>query len=185
MPVFPSGETAVKVFSDLFGVLLEDEEFVARARQEDLSVRLVHTRPDCEIFVAPQGVFADGHPQRPAAITLKMSCDTAHALWMGRLPVPVALHLDHRPAHLGLGHRLRNEQPGFVQGLESRGQFASLDHAIQDDGNHRREWFAPLTQGRDAAKMTEKGGLDRGERLVEHRHRRALSFRPGRDQALA
>ncbi len=91
MPVFPSGEMAVKVFGSLFGVLLEDEDFVARARQEELSVRLVHTKPDCEIYVAPHGVFAGEQPQGPAAITLRMTCDTAHALWMGRLLVPVAI----------------------------------------------------------------------------------------------
>ncbi|MEU9453431.1 hypothetical protein [Streptomyces sp. NPDC048277] len=82
---------AEKVFGGLFTVLLEDEEFVAKARQEGLSVRLVHTKPDCEIFVAPQGVVIGEQPSRTAAITLRMSCDTAHALWMGRLMVPVAI----------------------------------------------------------------------------------------------
>ncbi|MFF4301348.1 hypothetical protein [Streptomyces sp. NPDC001601] len=92
MSVFPSGEMAVKVFSGLFTVLLEDEDFVARARREGLSVRLVHTKPDCEIFVSPQRGVRVGEDQAgPAAITLRMSCDTAHALWMGRLPVPVAI----------------------------------------------------------------------------------------------
>ncbi|MFF4116887.1 hypothetical protein ACFY0P_25930 [Streptomyces sp. NPDC001714] len=92
MSVFPSSEMAVKVFSTLFTVLLEDDDFVARARQEGLSVRLVHTKPDCEIFVSPQGGVRVGDEQTgPAAITLRMSCDTAHALWMGRLLVPVAI----------------------------------------------------------------------------------------------
>ncbi|WP_406444136.1 hypothetical protein OHB00_45650 [Streptomyces sp. NBC_00631] len=91
MSVFPSSEMAVKVFSGLFTVLLEDADFVAKARQDGLSVRLVHTKPDCEIFVSPQGVRVGEEPAGPAAITLKMSCDTAHALWMGRLPVPVAV----------------------------------------------------------------------------------------------
>ncbi|MFE5030794.1 hypothetical protein [Streptomyces sp. NPDC056683] len=92
MSVFPSGEMAVKVFSSLFTVLLEDEDFVARARREGLSVRLVHTKPDCEIFVSPQrGVRVGEDHAGPAAITLRMSCDTAHALWMGRLLVPVAI----------------------------------------------------------------------------------------------
>ncbi|MFG2958882.1 hypothetical protein ACGF5O_34850 [Streptomyces sp. NPDC048291] len=83
---------AVKVFSSLFAVLLEDDDFVARARREGLSVRLVHTKPDCEIFVSPQtGVHVGAEQPGPAAITLRMSCDTAHALWMGRLLVPVAI----------------------------------------------------------------------------------------------
>ncbi|MFF5141757.1 hypothetical protein ACFY6U_18850 [Streptomyces sp. NPDC013157] len=92
MSVFPSSELAVKVFSSLFTVLLEDDDFVARARQEGLSVRLVHTKPDCEILVSPQhGVRVGAEQAGPAAITLRMSCDTAHALWMGRLLVPVAI----------------------------------------------------------------------------------------------
>ncbi|WP_145969005.1 SCP2 sterol-binding domain-containing protein [Streptomyces hyaluromycini] len=91
MSVFPSSEMAVKVFSSLFAVLLEDDDFVARARQEGLSVRLVHTKPDCEIFVAPQGLRIGEEQAGPAAITLRMSCDTAHALWMGQLMVPVAI----------------------------------------------------------------------------------------------
>ncbi|GGZ52103.1 SCP2 sterol-binding domain-containing protein [Streptomyces bluensis] len=92
MSTFSSGEMAAEVFGRLFSVLLEDEEFVARARQEGLSVRLVHTKPDCQVFVSPQGVVVgeEAAPQT-AAITLKMSCDTAHALWMGRLMVPVAI----------------------------------------------------------------------------------------------
>ncbi|MGY5055592.1 hypothetical protein ACWDFR_16120 [Streptomyces sp. 900105755] len=92
MSVFPSGEMAGEVFTSLFTVLLEDEDFVARARREGLSVRLVHTKPDCEIFVSPQRGVRVGEDQAgPAAITLRMSCDTAHALWMGRLLVPVAI----------------------------------------------------------------------------------------------
>ncbi|MEU7059276.1 SCP2 sterol-binding domain-containing protein [Streptomyces sp. NPDC046197] len=91
MATFSSGETAAEVFGRLFTVLLEDEEFVARARREELTVRLVHTRPDCQIFVSPQGVVIGEEAPQSAAITLKMSCDTAHELWMGRLMVPVAI----------------------------------------------------------------------------------------------
>ncbi|MER7841556.1 hypothetical protein ABTY98_38145 [Streptomyces sp. NPDC096040] len=82
---------AADVFGSLFTVLLEDEDFVARAGQEGLSVRLVHTKPDCEIFVAPHGVFVGEEASRTATITLRMSCDTAHALWLGQLMVPVAI----------------------------------------------------------------------------------------------
>ncbi|MFJ9562206.1 SCP2 sterol-binding domain-containing protein [Streptomyces fuscichromogenes] len=82
---------AVKVFSRLFTVLLEDDDFAAKARQEGLSVRLLHTKPDCELLVTPQGVRAGAEQAGPAAITLRMSCDTAHALWMGQLMVPVAI----------------------------------------------------------------------------------------------
>ncbi|MFJ9584418.1 hypothetical protein [Streptomyces acidicola] len=91
MSTFSSSEMAAEVFGRLFSVMLEDEEFVVRARQEGLSVRLVHTKPDCQVFVSPQGVVVGEEAPQTAAITLKMSCDTAHALWMGRLMVPVAI----------------------------------------------------------------------------------------------
>ncbi|MGW3951272.1 hypothetical protein ACWEKM_10090 [Streptomyces sp. NPDC004752] len=91
MSTFSSGELAAEVFGQLFTVLLKDEEFVTRARREQLTVRLVHTKPDCRLYVSPDEVIVgEGGPQT-AAITLKMSCDTAHALWMGRLMVPVAI----------------------------------------------------------------------------------------------
>ncbi|QEU75051.1 hypothetical protein CP967_26420 [Streptomyces nitrosporeus] len=82
---------AYDVFGKLFTVLLADEQFVEKARRESLSVQLVHSKPDCRIFVSPEGlVLGDETPFKPA-ITLRMSCDTAHALWMGRLLVPAAV----------------------------------------------------------------------------------------------
>ncbi|MFJ8977421.1 hypothetical protein [Streptomyces sp. NPDC102282] len=91
MTVFTSSDMAYDVFGRLFGVLLEDEQFVEKARREGLSVQLVHTRPDCRIFVSSEGVLLGDEPPHKAAITLKMSCDTAHALWLGRLLVPAAI----------------------------------------------------------------------------------------------
>lgn len=91
MTVFSSGDMAADVFGRLFTVLLEDEHFVEKARKESLSVQLVHTKPDCRIFVSPEGVVLGDAVPYKAAITLKMSCDTAHALWMGRLLVPAAI----------------------------------------------------------------------------------------------
>lgn len=91
MSVFPSEEKAYDVFGRLFTGLLEDEQFMEKARRESLSVHLVHRQPDCRIFVSPQGVVLGGEAPFKAAITLKMSCDTAHALWLGRLLVPAAI----------------------------------------------------------------------------------------------
>ncbi|MER7727200.1 hypothetical protein [Streptomyces sp. NPDC096323] len=91
MSVFPSEEKAYDVFGQLFTRLLEDEQFMEKARRESLSVHLVHRKPDCRIFVSPQGVVLGGEAPFKAAITLKMSCDTAHALWLGRLLVPAAI----------------------------------------------------------------------------------------------
>ncbi len=90
MTVFDSKEQAVSVFSRLFEILLEDEEFVSRVRVKGLTLHLAQTKPDFELFVEPEGVHVDRTPAR-AAITIKMSCDTAHALWSGNLLMPIAL----------------------------------------------------------------------------------------------
>jgi putative sterol carrier protein len=90
MPAYSSKDQAAAVFSRLFEIMLEDPGFGAVVRERSLSVRFVHTKPDFELFVDGDGVRVDG-PPAPAAITIKMSCDTADALWTGRLLMPVAV----------------------------------------------------------------------------------------------
>lgn len=90
MPVFSSAEQAQEVFGTLFEILLKDDEFRSRLIESELSLHLVQTKPDVELFVSPDGV-ASGPPEAPAAIRIKMTCDTAHALWQGDLLMPLAL----------------------------------------------------------------------------------------------
>jgi putative sterol carrier protein len=91
MPVYDSTEKATEVFGRLFEILSKDETFTSKLRESSLSVKLVHTKPDCLIFVSADTVlFGDQVPQ-DAAITIKMSCDTAHALWLGKLMMPTAV----------------------------------------------------------------------------------------------
>jgi putative sterol carrier protein len=90
MPAYSSKDQAAAVFSRLFEIMLEDPGFGAVVRERSLSVRFVHTKPDFELFVDGDGVRVDG-PPASAAITIKMSCDTADALWTGRLLMPVAV----------------------------------------------------------------------------------------------
>ncbi len=90
MTTFASREQAVAVFERLFEILLEDETFSTRMRAGQLSLRLVQTKPDFSLYVDPDGVSIDGGPER-AAVTIKMSCDTAHQLWMGTLLMPLAV----------------------------------------------------------------------------------------------
>jgi putative sterol carrier protein len=90
MSMYESKEQAVAVFGRLFSILLEDETFSEKLRARNLSLRLVQTKPDFELFVDETGVFVDVTDRR-AAISVKMSCDTAHNLWMGKLLMPAAL----------------------------------------------------------------------------------------------
>lgn len=91
MPIYQSTEQANRVFGQLFRILSEDEAFDARLRESGLTAKLIHKKPDCTIYIAPGEVlFGDDAPES-ATITIKMSCDTAHALWMGTLMMPSAV----------------------------------------------------------------------------------------------
>jgi putative sterol carrier protein len=91
MPVYDSTDKANAVFGRLFEILREDDHFIARLRETGLSVRIIHTKPDCTIFVSPEQINIGDTNSADAAITIKMSCDTAHALWLGKLMVPTAV----------------------------------------------------------------------------------------------
>jgi putative sterol carrier protein len=90
MPVFASTSQASSLFGELFSILLADEQFSSRLRQNQLSVLITHTNPDFTLFLEPGGVHIDEAPAKPL-ISIKMSCDTAHALWSGKLLLPLAL----------------------------------------------------------------------------------------------
>jgi putative sterol carrier protein len=91
MPVYSSTEQAENVFGQLFSILLKDDNFVSSLREHDLSARLIHTKPDCRIYVSPDELLIGDAVPEKAAITIKMSCDTAHAMWLGKLMVPSAV----------------------------------------------------------------------------------------------
>lgn len=63
----------------------------SRLRESNLSVRLIHTSPDAVIHVSPDGVLLGETAPASAAVSIKMSCDTAHKLWNGTLLMPAAL----------------------------------------------------------------------------------------------
>ena len=90
MSAFTSRDQAASVFTQLFEILLEDDTFSTTLRSRRLSVLFLHSDPDLTVFVDPDGVRVDGVPQAPA-LSIKMSCDVADALWAGRLLMPVAL----------------------------------------------------------------------------------------------
>ena len=90
MPTFSSKDQAMSVFRRLFEIMLEDEAFVSGMRDAGLTLRLVQTKPDLCLYVDPDAVQPE-NTTNEAAITVKMSCDTAHSLWLGRLSVPLAV----------------------------------------------------------------------------------------------
>jgi putative sterol carrier protein len=90
MAMYETTEQAEHVFGELFRILIEDQDFTSRLRESGLTVRLLHKKPECNIFVSPDEVIVGDVPDS-AAITIKMSCDTAHSLWMGTLMMPTAV----------------------------------------------------------------------------------------------
>lgn len=91
MAMYETTEQAEHVFGQLFSILIEDDNFTARLRESGLTVRLLHKKPECSIFVSPDEVLIGDEVPESAAITIKMSCDTAHSLWMGTLMMPTAV----------------------------------------------------------------------------------------------
>jgi putative sterol carrier protein len=91
MPLYVNTEKANEVFGELFRILSNDEQFTTRLRTSQLTLKLVHTKPDCVIYVSEDEVLiGEGAPEK-ASITIKMSCDTAHGLWAGTLMMPTAI----------------------------------------------------------------------------------------------
>jgi|SRR5438270_10970259 len=91
MATYETTEQAEHVFGTLFRILIEDETFSSRLRETGLTVRLVHKKPDCTIFVSPDEVLIGDEAPADSSITIKMSCETAHKLWMGTLMMPTAV----------------------------------------------------------------------------------------------
>ncbi len=90
MSVFTSRGQAVEVFTRLFTILLDDQTFSSRLQESQLSLRLIQTKPDFQLHISRDGVSAED-TGTPAVLTIKMSSDTAHALWSGKLLVPFAI----------------------------------------------------------------------------------------------
>ncbi|MYV56713.1 SCP2 sterol-binding domain-containing protein [Streptomyces sp. SID3212] len=91
MAVFESSAAAEEIFGRLFGILLEDEAFTSQLRAHDLSIRLTQTGPDCNIHVSADKLIVGADAPEDATIKIKMSSDTAHSLWLGKLMMPTAI----------------------------------------------------------------------------------------------
>jgi putative sterol carrier protein len=91
MAVFESTEVAERVFGTLFEILLKDEQFTSQLRKSNLSILLTHTNPDCVVHVSADALTVGADAPEEATIRIKMSSDTAHQLWLGKLMMPTAI----------------------------------------------------------------------------------------------
>lgn len=90
MGVFQSREQALSVFTSLFEALLKDPDFVARMTEAELSLRMIQSKPDFQLYVSPIGIYLDD-AEAPAVLTIRMSGDTAHQMCSGRMALPLAI----------------------------------------------------------------------------------------------
>jgi hypothetical protein len=119
MSAYDTTEKANAVFGELFHILIQDENFTTRLRESALDVRLIHTKPDCKVYVSPDEVLVGDDVPESAAITIKMSCDTAHKLWLGTLMMPTAIARADPAAGLRPlpAARARERRRGLTRGI--------------------------------------------------------------------
>ncbi|MFB7091296.1 SCP2 sterol-binding domain-containing protein [Streptomyces sp. NPDC056296] len=91
MAVFESTAAAERVFGTLFRILLEDEQFTSQLRSGGLSILLTQTNPDCVLHVSADALRVGSQAPDDATIRIRMSSDTAHQLWLGKLMMPTAI----------------------------------------------------------------------------------------------
>jgi alkylation response protein AidB-like acyl-CoA dehydrogenase len=91
MPLFGTQDTATARFGGLFTRLHQDPRFADGLRDSGISLLLVHTDPDCRVYVSADGVLTGADAPEYATLTMRSSCDTAHALWVGETSFPAAV----------------------------------------------------------------------------------------------
>ncbi|MCX4966048.1 hypothetical protein OHA98_14580 [Streptomyces sp. NBC_00654] len=91
MSVFESEKAAAEALGRLITELWEQEGVRAGLRDSGLTVLFRHTKPNCPVFLSADGVVTGDEALRPASHTLKLTSSTAHALWLGEIPVASAL----------------------------------------------------------------------------------------------
>ncbi|MFF4316128.1 SCP2 sterol-binding domain-containing protein [Streptomyces sp. 900105755] len=91
MAVFESTEAAERVFGTLFEILLKDEQFTSQLRAGDMSILITQANPECVVHVSADALRLGAEAPEEATIRIKMSSDTAHQLWLGKLMMPTAI----------------------------------------------------------------------------------------------
>lgn len=109
MAVFRSREQALSVFTSLFETLLKEPAFVARMTEAELSLRMIQSKPDFQLYVSPIGIYLDD-AEAPAVLTVRLSGDTAHQMCSGGLALPLAIATGRIRIRGGF-HRLREFAP--------------------------------------------------------------------------
>lgn len=93
MAMFQNADEVYKFLGGMFGLALADDEIAARVASSGVVIRFRLSEPDCEFVVDLPGrkvTTGSSGSQLVTSVELKMTADTAHALWLGRVQ-PAAL----------------------------------------------------------------------------------------------
>lgn len=91
MSVFPSSTVATESFQRLFSDLLQDDRFAAGLRDSGSTLLFEHRDPESRVFVSTENVLTGPDAPEHATLVMKMSCDTAHSLWLNSIAFPTAI----------------------------------------------------------------------------------------------
>ncbi len=91
MSVFKDTNHMYEVLGDLWNHVVNESEFGPKLREFGVSYKFVMKEPDGYIWVGGDKVLTGEEANQDAVITMELSGDTAHAFWLRKLTLPVAL----------------------------------------------------------------------------------------------
>jgi len=94
MPVFESTEKMYDVLGTVLSSITEDEAISKKFNDKKINVRFVYNNPDGEIWILhgeEEPSVVTGPVDAKADIEMYISGDDAHAFWLKKLNLPVAI----------------------------------------------------------------------------------------------
>ncbi|MDZ7260584.1 MAG: SCP2 sterol-binding domain-containing protein [candidate division KSB1 bacterium] len=92
---FKTSDEFYKIYLPFFRRLLESPEVGAKLKDSKLSIRFSLSDPEVEITIdyrsSPEGKVICGQSELEGDIKVSTKCDSAHRLWLGKLPLMSAI----------------------------------------------------------------------------------------------
>jgi hypothetical protein len=94
MPVFENKGVMEDLFKELWLKLINETEFGAKLKENDITLLFVINEPDVVMYVDEKGpLFSDEAKAKVPVITMLMSGDMVHKFWLKQVNIPKALAL--------------------------------------------------------------------------------------------
>ena len=91
MPAFKDSEQMLNMFKDLWSQIVFETEFGQKLKEYEISYKFIIKEPDGYLWVNHEEVIVGNEANRDGVITMELSGDTAHAFWLKKINLPVAL----------------------------------------------------------------------------------------------